>query len=171
MEGLKYYDVVDGRTKDIVKVLEAADIRAAASIIDKDDSFDGKWRRQFIIRPSPPNCFVIGEKRTGLEFIDPKSIPENAQRRRFEGGPTDGKTYYYVVRSSDRDTEGRIEAFLRPDTIDVTPQKVFRATKIKEIIVLWAVLNAQKTAKLVVGLLVALIIGMLLIFYLLVKGN
>jgi hypothetical protein len=163
-----YYDVIaiDGRNKEVHQVIEATDVKKAASIMDADAKYDKKWRRQFVLRPSAANCLVIDQKKGwGEEFIPPGQLPEDTQQVRFNG-----KLLYYIIRSCDKGTEGRLQAYKRPESIDVTPQKVYRATKIKELIILWCTLNASRMAKLIVGLLVALILGMFLILYLAIKS-
>ena len=168
---LKNYEVVEEKTRKVARVVESVSVKSAASLLDRaaqQDLEDKNWRRRFIIRPVTPNAFVIDNVAHdwGLEYIKPNFLPERAQQRSYNG-----KLYWHIIRNGDKGTEGRLDPYLRPEKIDVTPQKVYRAMKIKDLIVLWVILNAQKNAKLIIGMLVAVILVTLAILYFASQGN
>ena len=178
---IEHFQIIDRRTGEIKKTIEASDIKRAASCIDNDAKFkEGmgrqfkkeyeyrmEWRRQFVIKLALSNCLVIDQKLGwALEYISPDALPEDAQQMRFGG-----KLVYYLIRNRDKATEGRLDPYKRPDEIDITPAKLWRATKIKEKVM--QAFSPQRTGmqKLIMGLLVVIFFGVMLGFYLLINNK
>jgi hypothetical protein len=176
---MAFYQVTDKRTGEI-KTLEAAesDKHGLATVIEQSglgrvDVRDWRGRtknildkRQLIVAIAEANSLVLDAKLGwALEFVEPSAIPDEAQQFKFNG-----KMVYYLIRSRDKDTDGVIYPYKRPEIITVTPQKMWRATKIRDKII--ALFRPKNTPleKLLIGMLVGIALGEIFILYLFVQG-
>jgi hypothetical protein len=177
---MAYYQVTDRRDSS-TKIVEVTGIRDPRAAMRKavDDSGLGKViihtrhgdvpildKRTLIVALAQSNSLVLDQKLGwGLEYIPEENLPDDARLFRFHG-----KMVYYLIRSRDKDTEGRLEPYKRPATIAVPPQKLWRATKIKPLVL--ALFRPKKSSleKLKIGLMIAILIGLIVAIYIIVEG-
>jgi hypothetical protein len=185
-----FYQVTDKRTGEI-KVLEAAqgDKHGLETVIEQSglgrvDARDwrGKTRNivdkhELIVAIAEANSLVLDmELKWSFEYLEPSALPDDTHQFIYEkrngNSVYNGKSFYYIIRSRDKDTDGVLYPYKRPEIITVTPQKLWRAVGdlVDQLVKNIHSLDKGTMEKLLIGLLVGIALGEIFILYLFVQG-
>jgi len=165
------YQIIDRRTGEPISIkFTGSDeftniIEAKAPIyVFKLAGIPKEERKDLIVQMAQSNCLVVDAKLGwGLEYIDPPAIPDEARKVKYGN-----RSYFLLIRNrDDKEHDGRLEVFERPETIKATPQKLRRVFEVKKLIDKAMRPKSEKWEKMRLGLMGLLIVLCLVFIYLL----